>query len=249
MVIRKMKKTKLLTLSTLTILSLTIASCAAPSNEEPKPAESNTVPSAGADSNTENIKEKEPEKGDEAVGELGEKDAAAALVNLFLGTMGANNLYSEQIIDRPKDEELYDAMELTDNKEKAVSIARSGETLYMEPVDYENMSDDEIYNYIQANFRNSGLYAMSNANKETPLEITVSVKRFHKLDNGDMLLLDYLEEKFLENEGISEISEYNIDTDKDKTDIVLRKVGEEWKVHPGFIDTYIKGMKESSDGF
>lgn len=58
-----MKKTKLLTLSTLTILSLTIASCAAPSSEEPKPAESNTVPPQEQTAIQKILKKKNQRKG------------------------------------------------------------------------------------------------------------------------------------------------------------------------------------------
>lgn len=246
-VIHIMRK-QLITLTTLATLALGISACSTVDENENSTAQttsaqSNNAPSTPAEA-TQTEKSKEPEDSNTEAN-LEERKQAAALVNLFLGTMGANTLYNEQIIDREKDEELFDVMGENEDIKKLVSIARSGETLFMEPVDYENMSDTEIYDYIQANFRNSALYAQENATSEQPLEITVSADNFYELDNGDMVFLDYPKEEFLEKEKISSISEYDVNTDKDKTDIVLKKVGDKWKIHESFVKTYVKGMKNS----
>ena len=239
---------QLITLSTLATLALGMSACSTVDENESSTAQttsaqSNNAPSTPAEA-TQTEKSKEPEDSNTEAN-LEERKQAAALVNLFLGTMGANTLYNEQVIDREKDEELFDVMEENEDIKKLVSIARSGETLFMEPVDYENMSDTEIYDYIQANFRNSALYAQENATSEQPLEITVSADNFYELDNGDMVFIDYPKEEFLEKEKISSISEYDVNTDKDKTDIVLKKVGDKWKIHESFVKTYVKGMKNS----
>lgn len=234
---------KIITLAALTTLALTTTACA---NSDEKPTETGNDSSVSAEE-TRNENTKETEESNSEVN-LDEKEQAVSQLNLFLGTMGYNTSYYKQAADREKDNELITAMSEDGDFDKIVSIVRSGDVLFMEPVAHENMSDTEIYEYIQSTYVNAALSAQTNATSKGNMELVTTVDNFHLLDNGDILFLDYPIENFLERESISSLEEYDINTDKEQDDVVLKKVGDKWKIHEVFIKNYIQKMKDSGVG-
>lgn len=230
---------KLITLAALATLALTATACA---NSDEKSTETGSDSSVSAEeTKTENNKETE-ESNSEV--NLEEKEKAVSQINLFFGTMGINTSYQKQVADREKDNELLTVMSEDEDFDKVISIVRSGDVLFMEPIDYENMSDTEIYDYIKAIYVNAGIVAQSRATSTEPMEIVTTVDNFYPLGNGDMLFFDFPVEEFLEKENISSLEEYDINTDEEQNDIILKKVGDKWKIHETFIKTYIQGAKE-----
>lgn len=234
---------KIITLAALTTLALTTTACA--SSDEKSTETGNDSSVSAEETKTENTKETE-ESNSEV--NLEEKEQAVSQLNIFLGTMGYNTSYYKQAADREKDDELLTVMSEDEDFDRVISIVRSGDVLFMEPIDHENMSDTEIYDYIQATYVNAALSAQTNATSKGNMELVTTVDNFHLLDNGDMLFLDYPVENFLEKENISSIEEYDINTDEEQNDIVLKKVGDRWKIHEAFIKTYIQGAKDSGVG-
>lgn len=224
-------KKKMIVLTTLATLALTTTACTQ--------SDENTIETG--DTTTNSTENTGTENGDVKV-DVGDKEQAVSTLNLFLGTMGMNGSYQEQSTVG-KDNELATIMSQNEDFDKVVSLVRSGDVVYMEPVNYENMSDNEIYDYIKANYLNAALTAQSQATSGNIEDYVVTVDDFHMLNNGDMLFLDYPVEMFLANENISSVEEYDIDTDNDKDDIVMEKVGDKWKIHEAFIKNYIEKMR------
>ena len=234
---------KLITLAALATLALTATACA---NSDEKSTETGSDSSVSAeDTKTENTKETE-ESNSEV--NLEEKEQAVSQINIFLGTMGYNTSYYKQAADREKDNELLLVMSEDEDFDRVISIVRSGDLLFIETIDYENMSDTEIYDYIQATYVNAALFAQTSAVSTEPMEFLTTVDNFYSLGNGDMLFLDYPVENFLEKENISSLEEYDINADEEQNDIILKKVGDKWKIHEIFIKTYIQGAKDSGVG-
>lgn len=243
-------KTRMFTIALGVSTAFLLASCAdsesgdSSSESNSSAAKSNSVPSATDEGTEDKVDDESSEPVAEDSIVYSDEQEVAAVVNLFLGTMGANTLYAEQIIDSPEDDELYNLMADDASASEIVSVARSG-ALFIEPIDAESMSDDELHRYILANFRNSALYAQTNGVSGQPLEIVVDSSMFYPADNGNAyVFIDYPVDEFLEKEGISDVNEYNVDTDVEQNDVVLTKVDGQWKIHHSTVDYYISGMDE-----